>query len=382
MNSPQTHIFSKPPERILVVCTQRIGDVLLTTPLIKSLRTAWPHAKIDFLGFEVTLDILRGNPDIDQLIPVAYRESRSLQLQRIRGLWRSYDIALTPMATDRARLYCWIAGKWRAALFNPWLKEQPKRWFFHVNERFDDVQTHTVSMGLLLTDRMGIAPVWQVVPPQANEQAIAELTQKSLAIQNKKYAVLHPSPRFPYKSWTKEGWLALIDWLLSQQITVVLSGGADVKELAYCSNLVAAVQVKNQLDLENLKVLNLVNQLSFSQIATLLRGACIYVGPDTVTTHLAAACAVPTVALFGPSNPVKWGPWPANWQGPDSPWMMKGSQHKGNVYLLQGSGECVPCRQEGCDRHQQSRADCLIGLDSKEVIEAVQALWDHKQNDR
>ncbi|MEO7338873.1 MAG: LPS core biosynthesis protein, partial [Caldimonas sp.] len=54
--------------RILVVCTRQIGDVLLTTPLIRATRRRWPDAAIDVLGFTGTLGMLKGNPDIHELI--------------------------------------------------------------------------------------------------------------------------------------------------------------------------------------------------------------------------------------------------------------------------------------------------------------------------
>ena len=52
--------------RILVVTLRRIGDVLLTTPLIRSLRRAWPDAAIDVLVFADTAGIIDGNPDVDR----------------------------------------------------------------------------------------------------------------------------------------------------------------------------------------------------------------------------------------------------------------------------------------------------------------------------
>jgi heptosyltransferase III len=61
------------PERILVVCTRRIGDVLLATPLIHSLRLAYPQSLIDVLVFAGTAGVLSGNPDVSKVIPVAER---------------------------------------------------------------------------------------------------------------------------------------------------------------------------------------------------------------------------------------------------------------------------------------------------------------------
>jgi heptosyltransferase-3 len=90
---------------------------------------------------------------------------------------------------------------------------------------------------------------------------------------------------------------------------------------------------------------------------------------------MAAALGVPSVVLFGPSNPVKWGPWPKDFRSTtDSPWRKQGSQRQGNVFLLQGEGDCVPCLAEGCDRHINSLSDCLQDLAVNRVIAAAESM--------
>ncbi|MCA1957238.1 MAG: hypothetical protein LDL14_01750, partial [Nitrospira sp.] len=107
----------------------------------------------------------------------------------------------------------------------------------------------------------------------------------------------------------------------------------------------------------------------------LLSRAAVYVGTDTAVSHMAAAVGVPTVVLFGPSNPVKWGPWPKDYPvNENSPWKTKGTQRQGNVLLLQGAGDCVPCYAEGCGRHVNSLSECLQQLPSALVIEAVRTM--------
>jgi heptosyltransferase-3 len=86
---------------------------------------------------------------------------------------------------------------------------------------------------------------------------------------------------------------------------------------------------------------------------------------------LAAAVGTPTVALFGPSNPVKWGPWPKGYAEGRDPYRLKGTQRVNNVVLLQGEGDCVPCMQEGCDRHNGSLSICLQNLPARRVIDAL-----------
>jgi heptosyltransferase-3 len=109
-------------------------------------------------------------------------------------------------------------------------------------------------------------------------------------------------------------------------------------------------------------------------VAYVVSRAAVFVGPDTAITHAAAALDVPTVALFGPSNPVKWGPWPAGHDVTENPWQLIGSQANGRVRLVQGAGPCVPCRNEGCDRHLESESRCLTTMSAATVIAAVDDL--------
>ena len=127
-------------------------------------------------------------------------------------------------------------------------------------------------------------------------------------------------------------------------------------------------------------MIDLCGSLQFAELTPLIESARVFIGPDTSVTHLAAATGTPTVALFGPSDPVVWGPWPADGSSrADSPWQRTAPLQKaGNVTLLQGAhgrfGPCIPCLQEGCERNRQSVSDCLVSLPSSRVIEVLEGL--------
>ena len=84
-----------------------------------------------------------------------------------------------------------------------------------------------------------------------------------------------------------------------------------------------------------------------------------------------AALGIPTVTLFGPTDPVKWGPWPKDNDADHAPWRRFGDQTCGNVRLLQGRAACVPCGHEGCERRVASFSDCLLQLPPARVIQAL-----------
>jgi heptosyltransferase-3 len=102
----------------------------------------------------------------------------------------------------------------------------------------------------------------------------------------------------------------------------------------------------------------------------LLARARLFIGPDTSVTHLAAATGCPTVALFGPTDPRLWGPVPAGglapmWEAAET------IQRRKNVWLVQHPLPCLPCQQEGCERHIGSFSRCLDELQTAQVARAV-----------
>src|SRR4029078_8344174 len=87
--------------RILVVSLRRIGDALLTTPLIRSLRRAWPDATIDVLTFPGPAGIVEGNPDVDAVVGAPARPTLTETLTLISRLFKRYDLAVSTQPGDR-----------------------------------------------------------------------------------------------------------------------------------------------------------------------------------------------------------------------------------------------------------------------------------------
>ncbi len=351
--------------RILVVATRRIGDVLLTTPLIRSLRRAYPDARVDALVFAGTEGILADNPDLDDVITIAKRPTFSQHLRLFLRLWRSYDVAVSTMSSDRPTLYACIAGKYRVGEVDAGGKHQWKRWLLSKSVQSDNLSTHTVLMHLKLADLLGVPRCREVVAAWRAEDEAAVRETIPFDPDTQAYAVLHVQPMYVYKAWRKEAWVELAGWLNRQGMRVVLTGGSCLQEIA---------NVRELLGLLPPDTVDVAGKLSFSGVAYLLSKASAYVGPDTVVTHLAAATGTPTVALFGPSNPVKWGPWPKGYNEDSNPYQMRGTQRVNNVVLLQGNEDCVPCMEEGCDRRITSLSACLQDLPAAKAIAALREL--------
>ncbi len=336
--------------RILVVALRRLGDVLLTTPLVRSLRRAWPDARIDMLVFADTAPILAGNPDIDTVIEAPQRASVAESRKLAASLWRRYDLAISTQPGDRPTFFALVAGRRSAGMIDDNVNGRIKAMLLgrHVVSRAD---LHRVEETLQLAQALGISPSREIVAPQAAEPSALQPEEE--------YAVLHAAPFFRYKQWRKDGWRALADHLSRKGLRVLASGGPAPQERAYLDEV-----------FEDVDVARVDGRLSWPELATLLRGARVYAGPDTSVTHLAAAAGCPVVTMYGPTDPRRWGPWSAS--GLNEPWSSQGDiQRRGNVRLIQNPLPCMPCRLEGCMRHIASHSLCLDYLPVESVLTAL-----------
>lgn len=348
------------PRRILVICIRRLGDVLLCTALVRSLRRAWPQAHIEVLVNRSAAVTLEGNPDIDALIVQPDKPRLGDYLSLLPRIFRGYDLAISTLYSDRPHLYALLAAPRRAGVIAA--GEPGARWKRWLTRHPADLDSsrHTVEQYLQLADALGIARVPEVVPPHAMlDDALASETRAQ------PYAVVHPTPMYAYKAWPQTAWQALIRHLLARGLRVYLSGGPAASERVQVAAIAAPFDPAQVRDLSG--------QLAFAQLPQLIGGARVYVGPDTSVSHLAAATGVTSVVLFGPTDPAPWGPWPQGYAGAGkSPWITRAPlQHQGNVWIVQGIAPCVPCLREGCDNHLSSRADCLAQLPSSRVISVV-----------
>lgn len=328
---------------ILIVVTRQIGDALLTTPLIRAAKQRWPDAAIDVLGFEGTLGMLRGNPDVRKLIATPARLGFAGGVRLVQRLWRRYDLALIADVGDRAHIIGAIAAGTRAGIVplenaSNWWK---KALLSHVVPAAGDLgHVHVVR------EKLALLSPWQseapspaaVVPPPAAPLPIALKSQLESG-----YIVVHSPSMWPYKQWPADHFRALIADLTASGRKVVLTRGPSMQDAELVASLVQSAPEARAVD---------AGLLDFGQLATLLREAALYIGPDTSISHLAAATGVPVIAIFGPTNPTRWSPWPAP---------------QGKVILMQSKLPCVPCGRAGCEDHRQSRSDCLVDIAPQSV---------------
>ena len=375
-----TQFSTLKPKKVLFIATRQIGDVLVTTPLISKARELWPDAEFHFLGYRGKLDMLKGNPDIAEFIETSDRPGFTEYLSLFNRLFQRYDLAVVTQPSDRAYLYGLVAalrrvgvlgghpqgkdgkGSSKAEKQNAW-----KKFISMHNVTVDYFAQHVIAEKLRLLEVFFRNPndlfkeAISVTPPVG--EPLTPLITNQL---NQPYAVLHPGPLTAYKRWPLAYWQKLIEWLVQEGMQVVLSASPAKQDLQLNHDILSLLDESSRK-----QVIDTAGKLSIPQAGTLLRSAALYIGVDTSITHLAAACNTPTITLFGATPPTNFGPWPNGFIG-DQPYQLRArTQTVGCVTILQGPGECVPCRKAGCQDRADSNSECLDLLEPSQVIDAV-----------
>ena len=297
--------------KILLFKLGHLGDTLLLTPTLRFLRQKFPDARLNVMvrsGCEV---VLRGNPDVSNLLPVGSPEKHNRSLTKelaesSRAFSRialagRYDFAFDLSNSDRAKF--WVAlSRAHVRGFNdfPPLAGWRRKIFTRFT-RFEWPHEHQVLRDFRTVADV-IEPAAQPGPmcfvPQVDVTALK--AKLPVADGTHAFAVIHPTSRWAFKQWVPERWSAVADALAQRGLKVVFSCGPAARETELVNNILAAARERH---------ISTDGQLSLHELGWLLGRTRLFLGVDTVAMHLAAAMQAPTLALFGPSSEWSWHPW-------------------------------------------------------------------------
>ncbi|CFR02215.1 putative lipopolysaccharide core biosynthesis protein [Yersinia frederiksenii] len=306
-------------QRILVIKLRHFGDVLLTTPLLNTLKANYPQAKIDVLLYGGTQDMLRENNTVNH----AFIVDRGLKHAGLKAQISGEKALFNALTEHHYDLILNLSDQWRAAAYCRLLKPSfsigfhyPKRdtWLWrYCHSTLVDIpnagERHTVLNNLDILEPLQLTDINTEVTMSYSAQDVERVKQLCQQygmgddpIHN--YIVIQPSARWKFKTWASESFSQLINHLTEQSETVLLTGGKDQAELDYIAEIIAGCT-------QTEKVINLSGQLALPELAVLIDNAKLFVGVDSVAMHMAAALQTPSVVLFGPSNLNQWHPWQA-----------------------------------------------------------------------
>jgi len=351
--------------RALVTKLRHHGDVLLTSPVFSVLRRAAPDMEIDALVYLETAPMLAGHPAIAQVHAIDRDwKKRGLRAQ-LRGEWdllrrlRARDYDLLVHLTEHPR------GLTLARLLRPRYavtRERDKRgalWrrhFTHFYRLPARTERHVVEQNLDALRRIGVYPEEAdralVLVPGSDAVRSVDALLAEYGLAPGEFVQVHPGSRWLFKCWPAERTAELVDLIVADGWAVVLTGAPDDRERALTTAVLAAVRASTRA-----RTIDLTGRLTMAELPALTARARAFAGVDSAPMHIAAAVGTPTLALFGPSSELAWGPW-----------------RVAQRVVVSPQFTCRPCGLDGCGGGKVS--ECLTTLAVERVYEAFASLID------
>ncbi|KWT84147.1 putative lipopolysaccharide heptosyltransferase III [Candidatus Magnetominusculus xianensis] len=360
---------------ILAVKLRHIGDVLLSAPVYRALRTAFPSARISALVNSGSEETLTGNPNIDEVIvfnrrlkelPVLKKYIGELRnLRAIRG--RGFDMAIDMTGGDRGAIISYVSGA-RLRLAKD--SGKASRWgknYLYTHRALLDGYTHVVMQNMELLDKFSIKSIKSAKLagyavdmhiPEDVYSSVERLLKGRGIMDTDRYVHVHPTSRWFFKCWQDDRMAEVIDWLLNRGLKVVLTTAPDEKEIIKAKGILSLLEGRDG-------IVTLMGETSIKALGAISKGAAMFFGVDSAPMHIAAAMNTPVVALFGPSGAFNWGPWD-NEKTISEPYARRnGIQTSGIHTVVQRDWDCIPCGGDGCNGTKKSR--CLDDISAAEV---------------
>ena len=338
--------------RILVARHACLGDLLVFLPTLAALRRKYPHAKIA-LGVQPGMsagDLLAGSRDVDEIRVIDFM-SRPSRAQRYRGAWdlfrEGYDLMVFGVGYFLIRDAWFCGAPVRVGLYDG-----------HPLQRFGtrllpaDPNRHEADNSLALAEAIGCrATTAERVPTvtvdrDAMAAAAVELSLRLQLPGQVPVVTVHPGSKRPSRRWPAERFAALIERLLDDRpdFHVVLTGVAD--EAALVEEIMDAVSPRHRR-----RVHLAAGATTLPSLVALLDRSAAVVCNDTGVMHLARARGRPLLALLGPENDRRWGPYPLGTAPAEA---------------LRHRVPCAPCVRWDCESHY-----CMRSLSVDEASAAL-----------
>jgi predicted lipopolysaccharide heptosyltransferase III len=285
---------------ILLLQLKRIGDLILTTPVIEALREKFPEATLTLIVSRESAPLLLAIANVDRTFVIQRKLS---DVKIFRAVWQEkFDCCIDFTGNDRSALLASLSRA-KTRITSEWTRTQSKfrgsAYSEFVADRVSDL--HTVDFHLSLVEPLGVRDASSTIKlqvPAASREKANEI-RRSHKIDDS-FVIFHPGSARLEKFWDAQHWAEVIDYTRSAlKFTPVLTSGSSALEQRH----IAAI--KNKLAQP---VVDLSGKIDLLTLTALIEQARMLVTVDTATMHLSAAMHTPQVVLFGPTNPFHWRP--------------------------------------------------------------------------
>lgn len=325
----------KPVDSILLISLSCIGDVILTTPVMKVLKDNFPIAKLTVVAGPTALPVLNRHELVDRIV-----------VCENKGRHKGFGGSLLLVRELRARKYDLVVDLRNTAM--PYFLRSRHRITSHeahIRNR-NETDRHAIDRHLDVLETAGIPITTRellVTIPREVDEKIADYALKKGLLENDRLIAVYPGAGSPYKLYPLEKFKAVLRMLRESGDYQFVVVGSE-SDRSVCEPLAAefpdrAVSVAGKMDI--------------LEVGALLRRCRLLVSNDSGPMHLAVAVGTPTVAIFGPTNAARYGP--------------RGNRHR----IVWHREPCNPCKAPECGKDS-----CIGEIRPEKIFEAARSLLD------
>jgi len=334
---------------ILIIKLSAVGDVIHTLPALAALRKHYPKAHITWIVEEMSADLLKDHPLLDRVL-ISHRTSWIRDIKHGRIIWpclefitlvkalrdRRYDLVIDFHGLLKSSVIVLLSGGTRKLGYD---SMQEMSGLF-LNEKIpEDMGKHAVDRYLDFPCHLGARetkPKFLIPVREENRTRVEALLKEHQVDAATGFVAINPVALWKTKLWEDEKFAELCDRISEELKAAIVFTGGEKKESGEIQALMTRPSV------------NLGGETTLRDLACLYRSARLVITTDTGPMHLAAAVGTPVIALFGPTDPARTGPY--------------GEGHT----VIRREMSCSPCFRKKCD----TRA-CMRGITVAEVFAAV-----------
>lgn len=337
-------------EKFLVVRTDRMGDVILSLPVLEAIKSSYPKSHVTVMISPYTKDIVKNNPHLDDVIIDDYKDVHSgtggffRLVKKIRG--EKFDVCVLLHPTFRLAILLFLSGiryrigtgyRWYQIFFNRKIYQHRKKNLKHESD---------YNMDMLKPLGIKLQRILPKVYLSKREESVADRIFGDYKIKKEDVLLaIHPgsgdsSLNLPIKRFAQ----AADSLIEDMNAKVIITGTEREKGLA---NLMESY-MRN-------KPVNLVGKTNLRQLAFLLKKVDVFISNSTGPMHLSVALGTPTVAIFCPifaARPIRWGP-----------------LGDGHEVILPTVPICLKCKPRSCPYY-----NCMEKIKAEEIVSKAKSI--------
>ncbi|MEW6041441.1 MAG: lipopolysaccharide heptosyltransferase II, partial [Elusimicrobiota bacterium] len=353
------------PVKILLIQPGRIGDIIFSLPFVSNLRKIYPQAHISWLIDERFESLLDGNTDIVEKIVFPYKKLTPLkplftlnQIGKLREalIERKFDLSIDLHGLAKSAFIVALSGARQKIASSSTYGMKEFSWLFskeiparseeeHTIERHLEVIKYLIKNDSHTVKLQELSFSFQLPDDRNSADYVDEALSNAGVNASKKFVAVLTGGGWKSRRWYPERFSRVCDMIITKCYSEVLFIGGQP------SGSPEAGIIENIISMMKGKAHNLSGKLNLKQLVSFLRKCSLYFGNETGPMHIACALGVPVVAIIGPTNPKRTGPFGKNYK------------------VIKKEVECSPCKERNCKKML-----CMDTVSEEEVFEQVRKI--------